>query len=56
MHAILLGAGFNIRKLLRAFSWLFSIMRYFTSFLLLESIFHQLGLCKAGLFAGMTTY
>ena len=27
IHAILLGAGFNIRKLLRVFSWLF--YRYF---------------------------
>ena len=27
IHAVLLGAGFNIRKLLRVFSWLF--YRYF---------------------------
>ena len=32
MHAVLLGAGFNIRKLLRAFSWLFHMRRYFTIF------------------------
>ena len=28
MYAVLLDAGFNIRKLLRAFSWLFYMRRY----------------------------
>ena len=37
MHAVLVGVGFNIRKLLRAcavgaFSWLFYMRRYFTIF------------------------
>ena len=32
MHAVLLGAGFNIRKLLRAFSWLFYRRFYLTDF------------------------
>ena len=32
MYAVLLGAGFNMRKLLKAFSWLKFIPQYLTDF------------------------
>ncbi len=38
MYAVLLGAGFNMRKLLKAFSWLKFIPQYLTDFSLKKQV------------------